>query len=235
MTLLTSIQDAMTLCGLESPTSAYGSSDPTVAQFVAFAQVEGDELSRFHDWRKLKVAGTITGDGTTTLWDLPDDFDRLVGGLAFWSEESPGEQLIGPVLDDELIAMKAMLTDPPEPVWRLNGDDIEIWPALDSGEVVRYEYRSDEWILDNNGTTTKARWGADTDTAKVPERILTLGVVWRWKQAKGLDYGEAFRSYQFERVRAASKDGGQGVIKLSETGPNDIARMGRLAIYRVET
>ena len=235
MTLLTSVQDAMVLCGLDSPTSAYGSADQTVAQFVALAQVEGDELSRFHDWRKLKMAGTITGDGSDTLWPLPSDFDRLMGGMVFWSEESPGEQLVGPILDDELIAMKAMLTDPPEPVWRLFGDDIEIWPALDNGKIVRYEYRTANWILDNNGTTTKARWTADTDTAKVPERILTLGTVWRWKQAKGLDYGEAFRTYQFERVRAASRDGGQGIIKLSETSRGDIARMGRPAIYRVET
>lgn len=235
MALLQVIQDAMVICGLESPTSAYGSADPTTAQFVALAQVEGDELSRYHDWRNLKVAGVITGDGVTTLWPLPSDFDRLVGGMTFWSEESPGDQIVGPVLDDELLAMKAMLTDPPEPVWRLIGDDIEIWPALDNGEIVRYEYRTENWIRDNDGTTGKARWTADTDTSRPPERILTLGVVWRWKQAKGLDYSEAFRSYQFERARAAAKDGGQGIIQIAESGRGDIARMGRPAIYRVET
>lgn len=233
MSLLTSIQDAMVICGLESPSSAYASGDPTVAQFVALAQVEGDELSRFHDWRKLKVAGTITGDGTTTLWDLPTDFDRFLSGMTFWSEESPGDMIPGPIRDDDLLAMKAMQSDPPEPVWRLFGDDIEIWPALDNGEIVRYEYRTANWILDNNGTTTKARWAADTDTALVPERILTLGVVWRWKQTKGLEYSEAFRSYQFERTKAAARDGGMGIIKLAESGKADIARMGRPAIYTV--
>ena len=95
MSLLTAIQDAMVLCGLESPQSAYASGDPTVAQFIALAQVEGDELSRYNDWRKLKVAASITGDGVTTLWPLPADYDRLLSGMTFWSEESPGDQIAG--------------------------------------------------------------------------------------------------------------------------------------------
>jgi hypothetical protein len=153
--------------------------------------------------------------------------------MTFWSEESPGDQIVGPVRDDDLLAMKAMNTDPPEPIWRLFGDNIEIWPALDSGEVVRYEYRTARWILDNDGVTTKARWTADTDNTLVPERLLVLGLVWRWKQNKGLEYSEAFRSYQFERARAAGRDGGMGIIRMAETGRSDVLRMGKPAIYTV--
>lgn len=137
------------------------------------------------------------------------------------------------VSDQELVALKAQETDPPEPVWRLFGDQIEIWPALDNGEIVTTEYRSFYWILDNNGTTRKARWGADTDRALVPERLMTLGLVWRWKQAKGFDYSESFRSYQFERQRAAGVDGGSPTIQIAETSRADIAKMGRPAYYRV--
>ena len=235
MSLLTVITDAMSICGLEAATSAYGSSDPTVAQFVALAQVEGDELSRFHDWRRLKTAGTITGDGTTTLWPLPSGFDRLAPGSPFWSTEDAGDALDGPISDADLVALKAMDTDPPDPVWRLVGTNIEIWPALENAEVVNYEYRSEYWILDNNGSTTKARWTADVDTALVPERLITLGLVWRWKQAKGLEYSEAFRSYQIERTRQSMVDGGRGVITMRDTFSEDIAKMGRPAYYRVET
>jgi len=137
------------------------------------------------------------------------------------------------VSDQELVALKAQETDPPEPVWRLFGDQIEIWPALDNGEIVTTEYRSEFWILANDATTRKARWTADTDRALVPERLITLGLVWRWKQAKGFDYSESFRSYQFERQRAAGVDGGSPTIQISETSRADIAKMGRPAHYTV--
>jgi hypothetical protein len=232
MSLLTIVQDAMSICGLSAAASVYGTNDPTSAQFVALAQVEGDELSRFHDWRSLKVSATLTGDGTTTLWDLPEDFDRFMPGEILWSDQSAGE-LLTKVSDQELVALKAQETDPPEPVWRLFGDQIEIWPALDNGEIITTEYRSEFWILANDATTRKARWSADTDRALVPERLMTLGIVWRWKQAKGFDYSESFRSYQFERQRAAGVDGGSPTIQISETSRADIAKMGRPAHYTV--
>jgi hypothetical protein len=232
MSLLTIVQDAMSLCGLMAASQVYGTNDPNSSQFIALAQIEGDELARFHDWRSLKVLAQLTGDGTSTLWDLPEDFDRFMSGEILWSDQSAGE-LLTKVSDQELVALKAQETDPPEPVWRLFGDQIEIWPALDNGEIVTTEYRSFYWILDNNGTTRKARWGADTDRALVPERLMTLGLVWRWKQAKGFDYSESFRSYQFERQRAAGVDGGSPTIQIAETSRADIAKMGRPAYYRV--
>jgi hypothetical protein len=232
MSLLTIVQDAMALCGLSSVSQAYGVNDSTVAQFVALSQVEGDELSRFHDWRSLKVSAILTGDGSTTLWDLPEDFNRFMSGEILWSDQSAGE-LLPLVSDQELVALKAQETDPPESVWRLFGDQIEIWPALASGEIVTTEYRSEFWILANDGSTRKARWSADTDRAIVPERLITLGLVWRWKQAKGFDYSESFRSYQFERQRAAGVDGGSPTIQISETSRADIAKMGRPAHYTV--
>jgi hypothetical protein len=232
MSLLTIVQDAMSLCGLAPASRVYGSSDTSVGQFIALAQVEGDELSRFHDWRRLKVSVTIAGDGTTTYWDLPEDFDRFVTGEIFWSDESAGE-LLCKVTDQELLALKAQETDPPEPVWRLFGDQIEIWPALDNGEQVTTEYRSAFWILAADGSTRKERWSADSDRALVPERLMTLGLVWRWKQAKGFDYSEAFRTYEINRARAASSDGGRETIRISENSKGDIAKMGRPAHYTV--
>jgi hypothetical protein len=57
--------------------------------------------------------------------------------------------------------------------------------------------------------------------------------VWRWKQAKGFDYSEAFRTYEINRARAASSDGGRETIRISENSKGDIAKMGRPAHYTV--
>jgi hypothetical protein len=220
MTLLSIVQDAMTLCGLDSPTSVYSSTDATSRQFMAFAQVEGDELSRFHDWRALKVLGTFTGDGSSTVFDLPTDFDRFLPGYAMWLENSPALPLEGPVTDEKMLAFKVAEYNPIRSIWRFFGDQIEFFPALSSSAVVQTEYRSSYWIIDTTLTTRRARWAADTDLAVIPDRLIVLGIVWRWKKAKGFDYSEDFTSYQIERTRATMSDGGKAVIRMSENfGP----------------
>ena len=65
MSLLTLVQQAAILCGIEAPSAVASATDVTTAQFRVLAQQEGDELSRAFDWRRLKVQATITGDGTT--------------------------------------------------------------------------------------------------------------------------------------------------------------------------
>ena len=59
--------------------------------------------------------------------------------------------------------------------------------------------------------------------------------MWRWKQSKGLEYSEAFRTYQIERTRQSGNDAGRGVIRSREIFPDDVLRMGKLAAYRVIT
>jgi hypothetical protein len=213
MSLLSLVSDAMTLCGFDAPTSVIGNTDPTVTLFKALSQVEGDILSRRADWRSTKVAGTLTGDGSTTLFDLPSDFDRFMTAYPFWRDNTPSQPLMQ-VTDDRMLSMKVAAVTPTRPVWRLFGDQIEFYPAPDSGDVVKYEYRSSQWILDDDGTTRKATWAEDADTAVFPERLITLGCIWRFKREKGFDYAEEFRTYQIEVTRAESRDGGRQTIQM---------------------
>ena len=84
MSLLTLIQDAAPMCGVRQPSSVASNTDETVTKLKTIAQMEGDELARAHHWRRLKVQTTITGDGSTTTWPLPDDFDRHIAGDNIW-------------------------------------------------------------------------------------------------------------------------------------------------------
>lgn len=216
MSLLTIISDASALCGLGTVSAVYTSTDLNVQQMMGLAQQEGDELCRFHDWRALKTAKTFTGTGATT-YALPTDFDRLITGDALWLADSPLIALDGPVSDADMLAFKAASSTPSRPIWRLFGSSVEFYPALDTGEAANTEYLSSQWISSQDGLTNRTRWAADSDTARISERVITLGVVWRWKKAKGFDYAEDFRTHQVERLRAAAKDGGQRVIQLNET------------------
>lgn len=232
MSLLTLIQDAAILVGIDEPSAVASSSEAEIKQLRVISQQEGDELSRSHDWRKLKVQASITGDGVSEYWDLPDDWDRQQAGDNLWQQDSPHLPLIGPITDEEMLALKASTSEPSRPAWRYFGDQIQIWPILDSGEVIRMEYRSSHWIISSDGDTVRNRWVADTDTALIPERIMTLGIVWRWKAYKGLDYAQSFQTYQMERMKAARVDGGFRTLRMSTSFNQDILD-GRKNLYSI--
>ncbi|UQD69210.1 hypothetical protein JEY40_24655 [Bradyrhizobium japonicum] len=217
MSLLTVIQDAMVLCGQSQPSSVVSNTDPTVLKFLAFAQIEAEETGSEFNWRNLNVAMSLTGDGTTTLFALPSDFERILQGQALWSTKYPSIPLQGPISSQELLALKALPVMPVRPVWRLIGGQLEIWPALSAAEVVNGEYRSFNPIVSGDGNTRKARWSNDADYTLFPEVILKLGVIWRWKQSKGLDYAEDFRSYSLERDKKAGHEAGGRIVRMTNT------------------
>src|SRR5258708_39047167 len=107
MSILSTLQLAMPICGLPQPAQAVSSTDPTVIKFVALAQDIGDELRERYFWRNLNIAGQLTGDGTTTLFALPSDWAQLSPGQSFYSSVYPLLELPGPVTNETMAALKA--------------------------------------------------------------------------------------------------------------------------------
>jgi len=214
MSLLTIVSNAMVLSGFSAPTTVYSNTDATTVLFKTLAQVEGDILSRSHAWRGLKTAAQWTGDGTTVLFALPAGFQRFMTAYPIWLDESPGLPLMK-VTDDEMLAAKVAVSNPSRPVWRLKGEYVEFYPAPENGDVVKYEYLSSYWI------SGLAEWTSDANTCVIPERLITLGCIWRYKQAKGFDYGEDFRTYQIECAKERMTDGGRQVIQAQANFMSD--------------
>ncbi len=78
---------------------------------------------------------------------------------------------------------------------------------------MRFEYVSKNLYADADGNP-KPEWTADTDVCRIPERLVELGVIWRWLQFKGLDYGEAMTNAEKAFAQLSGSDGGgRGVLK----------------------
>lgn len=225
MSLLTIIQDAMALCQQAKPAGVVASTDPTVAQFLAIAQREGDELARFHDWRRLKRLGAFTGNGSTTTFSLPDDYHRFMTGNPIWMQRFPA-QALKRVSDEDMVALKSRSVVPLWPVWRLFDKYVEFYPAPANGASITTEYRTQRWIASADDVTRRARWAQDDDISVMPERLITLGVVWRWRNAQGLDYAEDFRTYQIERDVEVAADTPRETITVRERGGNPLTSGG---------
>lgn len=213
MSLLSIVSNAMAQCGFSVPSVVYASSDDLVKQFKAFTLLAGQVEVDFQGWRGLKVLGDLAGDGSSTEFTLPADFEVFMPGYPIWLDRTPSVPLRR-VTDEEMLAAKVSLAAPLRPVWRLFGDTIEFYPAPETGETIKLEYRSNYWIVDETGATRKADWTADTDYSLVPERIITQSTVWRWKQSKGLPYDEDFRTWELMRYKAASNHAAATPIRL---------------------
>jgi hypothetical protein len=225
LSLLTIIQGAARRCRLTTvPTSVVSNTDPDVQQLFGFAQDTAIDLVDRWDWTNLKVQFQIVGDGVTTIFGLPPDWQRIcpsdkspMGALI--SSSRPTLPLIGPVNDEWLNAQKALPAALPMPVWRRIGSALEIWPALALNETVTSWYISNYYAVDPN--YTRKQFSADTDTALVGEDTVMKGTVWRWLASKGLDYAERFREYELALDRSAGQENQERVISTTAIGgPN---------------
>ena len=213
MSLLTVISGAMNICGFAAPSAIVNSTDGLVSQFAGLLRVEGDDLSKQTAWRNMKADTSVTGDGVETLFDLPSDFTKFAPGYIMWEQDgtlTPLKQ----VSDSEMVGLKSQSAWLTYPVWRLFGDQIEFYPALPDGRQVNFEYRPDYWIVSSDLLTRKARWTDDGDLFLVPEQVLTLGLVWRFKHAKGFSYAEDFEMYKLSRERYIFNDQPRPVIRV---------------------
>ncbi len=212
MSLLTVIQRANALVGLRRPTTAANAPDATsTAQMVEMARLEAESLANEHDWSGIiQSQQFMTVTGQNQYGALPDDFARFpfAGGIY-----SPTGRLDGP-LDRNVWGR---LTNYPSSGWgcggfRIMGGALQIYPTPAGNQTYRFDYVTKQ-IYNAADGTPKDAWSVDTDVCLIPEKLIALGVVWRWLQFKGLDYGEAMRNSKLEFEKLAGTDGGgRGII-----------------------
>lgn len=218
MSLLTAVQRVARQTGLTPPSSVMGSGEETWLQMVEWAQETVDDLAIRHDWRALHGTSAITGDGTTTDFALPSDFARLSKMPALSLDGSlSGFWPTGPVDDPRFISAQTALIGWPGRAYKIEGGYVKFATAPASGELYTLSYQSSKPIYSiGSGTPTNiAEWLYDTDTLRISERLLRLGLAWRWKAAKGLDYAEAMSSFERFLETEASHDWGLAAKDLS--------------------
>ncbi len=228
MTLLTIVQDAAVLCNLPAPTSVITSSDPNVPLLLRLANQEGRELARRHDWNVLYSDYFFTSVATEKQTQFPTNYDRLVPYPEVWNR-SLGLPYSGPTSPRTWGTIKGLAVTSAQPGWwRIiwsddspYGPTLEITPAPTAGQTIAVPYITNTWCK-SAAFDNQESWQSDTDFAVIPERLVTLGIVWRYKKSKGLDYAEDMSTYEREVERACSRDKGAGVIRPRSAVRDDL-------------
>jgi len=207
MTLLTIVQSACNRVGLPAPTSVINNEDQTAKQMLAFANEAGEELKNVFDWQALRREATFTtvaAETQTTLSSIASDLDRIVPETVF--DRTARLPLFGPYPPAQWQKLKSTLVAAVRSVWTLRNNTILMHPTPAAGSTIALEYITTKWALAVDGTTGKTAFTVDTDTSIVGEELTILSVIWRFKKAKGLDYDEDFRSYQYALARKQAQE-----------------------------
>lgn len=186
MAILAALQSATLRVVGQRPTAFFGGSETIAVEMSDLANEVAQDVSKYQDWQALIRIGTITGDGSQTDFALPDDYDRMLQnasvqdlGSWFWGYHAYTD--INGFLFDEARAFNAYPGG-----WIIYANQLRFSPVPAAAQSASFPYITKKWAIDAS-TTPKEAFTADTDTFALPERLLTLSLVWRWRENKKLD------------------------------------------------
>lgn len=222
MTLLTVVQNSCDRLGIARPSSAFSSTDNAIIQLVGLAQQEGKELAKRHSWQVLTTEKTFTSIAAETQTSaIPTDFDRFVDETFF--NRTMKRFVDGPLTPQEWQYHKGIVATTIIEAFRVRGNSLLLTPTPSAGSTYAYEYVSKNWC-ESSGGTDQSAWASDTDVGILDEELMTLGIIWRWQRAKGLDYAESFNTYEMQVGQAITRDGGKPRLNIGRDTSHRAAR-----------
>lgn len=225
MTLLTAVNNAQRLLSLPVTATIVADGQETQNLLYALANMEAaDVLRREYYWPLLVRTKSFTASlASLQSSGKPTDFAYAVPNT-FWNTTSH-RQLAGPLKADEWsLANSAPVISATQYYVMYRYDGLHIFPVPASADTITYDYVTNTPVLNTDGVTYQTQFAADTDTYVLSESVLTLGIVWRYKQAKGRDYAEDMRSYEFALAADYEQQRGAGrIIALAPADDEDIA------------
>lgn len=214
MTVLTAADQAKKLLGLGALSAIYASTDLFAVEIGALANEAAPDIAKRHDWRKLHTLKTQAGDASTTAFDLPTDYDRMpVKASVFLnSTKRPMTRV-----DDLDIWQRHRLQSLGDPTgeWMILSGQIHIFPAMGASDSAKFYYITNA-IVDPASGSNKAAFTLDTDTFVLPERLLTLALVYRWRHLKGYDYAEDMQNYEIALAQEITRDKGSRMLTVGQ-------------------
>lgn len=217
MSLLTICQTVAGETGQPIPNSIVGNNSNLAKKLLRLANREGKDLAAAHDWSVLRKEATYTASGSTasdTIANIAsdDDFARFVDETWWDRTNNRPLKLIGSrdwqLLQSGITAIAGNFT-----YFMKRGTSLHFEPSLEDGTQIAFDYISDEWCESSVGAG-KIAFSADADVGRISERIIELGMIWRFKQSVGRAYQDDKLEYIEELRKAILQDGGRSTIKM---------------------
>jgi hypothetical protein len=212
MAILAAMQSAaITLIG-RKPVGFFGSTEKFEIEIADLINEVAEDVARYQDWEGLQAIASLAGDGTATALDLPADYSRMLKNsdvrssvYRLWGFTRYDN--INDFLQDQVSGFRAAPGG-----WIITGGQIKFNPAP-TGDA-SFPYISSAWAKAEDGVR-KSQFDADTDTFLLPERLLKLGLIWRWRDNKKLDASGDQEAFTKALDEYAVSDGGSRVYRYN--------------------
>jgi hypothetical protein len=194
----------------QRPSVFFGSSGTFEIEICDLINEVARDILASHDWQALTKIGTITADGSST-YSRPDDYDRMALVADMQRSDSWLWGYYSAADINEFMALEESGFQGFPGAWILMGNEFRFSP-VPSGNA-RFAYISKDYAVDSPTLSPKSQFDADTDKFVLPERLLTLGLVWRWREQKKLDFSGDQEAFTKALSEEAGKDQGSRVIR----------------------
>lgn len=221
MTVLSTIQDAARILGINVPSAVVSSTDTDTLQLLGLFNQAGRELASLYGWQILTREVTFTTVATEsqgTLASIISTNDsghdiRYIVNDTIWNR-SQRFQVWGPRAHRDWQALKSFNVTGPYPEYRIRAGELLFNPVPAAGDTCAFEYVDKHWLTNSGGTTYYSAANADTDVALLSEELLLASLRWRWRAAKKLDYQDEKNSYDMLVLDATARDGTKRIINM---------------------
>jgi hypothetical protein len=208
MTLLAVVKDVCATVGVMVPSTVFGGlgSNRTMQEMLSLANEMGQRIAYdTRDWTALRASVDYAGDGTTTAFNLPSNYKRMLLTTNVWRSTSSQQPMTFISDLDEWMRRRSFSDTGAWGEWILTGGQILIAPAMGVGVTARHSYLDKNCVTLASGGYGDA-FMADTDSFRLDERLLKLGMIWQWKAQKGSPYAEDMGSYSDALANAMGHD-----------------------------
>lgn len=218
LTCLQIIQQACGRLGINQPATALTSSDQQILQIVAISNAEGSYLAQVFPFQELQTEATFT----TLAAQLQGTMDSIADGWNFILNDTIWDRTLrrpvyGARTPQQWQQALALTTTSPYSMYRIKGNSLYFYPVPTAGNDCAFEYITKNWVSKAAGGTSNY-WASDDDTSVIRDDLLILGIMHRWKRAKGLDYSEEKNEYDRTLAEYMARSGTRQDLSQTQTG-----------------
>lgn len=210
MTILTACQEAAVELNQAQPASLFSTTDTFAVELRRQANKAARDIGQYYEWQNLTALHTMVGDGVTTSFPLPSNYDRMPKKQHVQTSQFSGPLYKAEDLDDWL-DMQINTPNLQPGKWIILGNAMQFSSAPATGNSPKFYYIKNT-VVTGAASAQQTAFLADTDTFNLSENLLTLAIIWRWRAMKRQEYSEDLRNYEIALSEEVAKDKGSRTL-----------------------
>lgn len=213
MTLLSVVQNVADAVGLPRPSQVAGNAQQLARQMLSLANKTIQDVSK-RNWPQLTQPYSFNTVPGQEEYALPGDWASMIPDTVF--ADGTWRAVRGSHTAMSWAEAKSMLAVPVGAYRiRISGSPLKFHlnPAPSTVEPITLWYVTKYRVT--TATGSGEAYANDTDVCKIPEEVIELGLQWRIKHAKGLDYSEDFNDFDRQCNEYLAKSLALGSLAVS--------------------